>query len=130
MPKATTDPEQTQTLFPPNMFWTMRHPSHLTLQERTFQNKCQELNPTYRVRSYDDASARQFISAYFPHYLDLYDNFSKPVMRADMWRYLILYQYGGVYFDLDVECLTPIDTWGDVAMEKDVLEWTLIIKVW
>ena len=47
-----------------------------------------------------------------------------------MWRYLILYQYGGVYFDLDVECLTPIDTWTDIAEERDVLEWTRVIKVW
>ena len=31
-----------------------------------------------------------------------------PVERADVFRYLVLYERGGYYADLDVECTTPI----------------------
>lgn len=34
-----------------------------------------------------------------------------PVMRSDLWRYLKLLVDGGVYADLDAECLKPIDMW-------------------
>ena len=29
--------------------------------------------------------------------------------KSDLWRYDILYKYGGLYVDVDVECLKPID---------------------
>jgi mannosyltransferase OCH1-like enzyme len=32
-----------------------------------------------------------------------------PVERADIWRLEILYRYGGVYVDTDMECLRPLD---------------------
>mmetsp|Transcript_26616 Transcript_26616/g.37487 ORF Transcript_26616/g.37487 Transcript_26616/m.37487 type:complete len:359 (-) Transcript_26616:73-1149(-) len=124
-----TTNETDETLFPANMFWTKRSASQQSSQERRFQERCQALNPNYEVRSYDDESSREFIANFFQEYLSLYDGFKKPVMRADMWRYLILYQHGGVYFDLDVECLTPIDTWNSIAKEQDVLEWKRIMKV-
>ena len=40
----------------------------------------------------------------FPHLV-------KGVMIADIWRYCILYQFGGVYLDLDIEALKPISQW-------------------
>jgi mannosyltransferase OCH1-like enzyme len=33
------------------------------------------------------------------------------VMKADLWRYLILKTHGGVYSDIDSECLKPITEW-------------------
>lgn len=31
--------------------------------------------------------------------------------RSDIWRLLVLHAYGGVYADIDVQCLVPIDEW-------------------
>lgn len=33
------------------------------------------------------------------------------VMIADIWRYAILYRYGGIYSDVDVVCKQPVHTW-------------------
>jgi len=58
-----------------------------------------------------------------------------PVERADMLRLEILYRYGGLYVDADVECLSPIDrTLGDaefvaVCMKPGRVTNTLIAAV-
>jgi hypothetical protein len=33
------------------------------------------------------------------------------VMKADVWRVAVLYVYGGVYVDIDCECIVPIQEW-------------------
>ncbi|GAA5826110.1 hypothetical protein JCM11251_007168 [Rhodosporidiobolus azoricus] len=35
------------------------------------------------------------------------------VLRSDFWRYLVLAVEGGVYADTDVECLKPVESWGE-----------------
>ena len=45
----------------------------------------------------------------FPEFLDLYDGYNSEIQRADAVRYFLLYEYGGVYADLDFESLQPLD---------------------
>lgn len=35
------------------------------------------------------------------------------VLRSDFWRYLVLATEGGIYADTDVECLRPLEDWGE-----------------
>ncbi|GAA6030087.1 hypothetical protein JCM8097_009249 [Rhodosporidiobolus ruineniae] len=43
-----------------------------------------------------------------------WDRFATPaVLRSDFWRYLVLAVEGGVYADTDVECLKPVERWGE-----------------
>lgn len=43
-----------------------------------------------------------------------WDRLSEPaVLRSDFWRYLVLAVDGGVYTDTDVECLKPVERWGE-----------------
>jgi mannosyltransferase OCH1-like enzyme len=40
---------------------------------------------------------------------EIYEAYKKlplPVMKADLWRYCIIYKYGGIYADADTICLT------------------------
>lgn len=32
-------------------------------------------------------------------------------MKSDFWRYAVLYQYGGIYADIDVRSEKPVDQW-------------------
>ena len=70
--------------------------------------------PIYRLRSeyklWTDASSREFIAEHYPWFLDTFDNYRYPIQRADVIRYFILHHYGGVYMDLDIGCLRPMDT--------------------
>lgn len=37
------------------------------------------------------------------------DSFKTGVEKADIMRYFILYHYGGIYADLDMEAVRPIE---------------------
>jgi hypothetical protein len=56
-----------------------------------------------------DRKNRLLVEARFPQYLELFDALPQNIMRADMIRYLILYEFGGVYADLDFQSLRPLD---------------------
>ena len=40
--------------------------------------------------------------AYYPEFYDLYNNVRFKIMRCDIIRFLIVYQFGGIYVDMDV----------------------------
>ena len=58
--------------------------------------------PGFTYRLWTDADNYRFMKNYFPAFLSLYESYPHPIQRADMIRYFLLYQYGGVYSDLDL----------------------------
>src|ERR1700675_3934864 len=56
-----------------------------------------------------DASSREFIANTYPWFLDTFDGYPYPIQRADAIRYFVLHYYGGIYLDLDIGCLRPLD---------------------
>lgn len=48
-------------------------------------------------------------------FYNMFEKYKYPIMKADAMRYFILYDYGGVYMDLDVEVLKPVDIWTYVS---------------
>ncbi len=65
-------------------------------------------NPGFEYRLWTDADNRNFIQTQYAWFLPIYDAYRHAIERADAVRYFILYTYGGVYIDLDMECLRPI----------------------
>jgi len=43
-----------------------------------------------------------FIQRNYPHYLTLFIEFPCNIQRCDFFKYIVLYHYGGFYFDLDI----------------------------
>lgn len=66
-------------------------------------------HPGWTYMFWTDESARQLISDRHPDLLTSYDGYLENIRRADAMRYVILYEYGGVYADLDMESLQPLD---------------------
>lgn len=88
-------------------------PDYIKETTETWKN----LNPDYEYEYMDDTQARKFIKKWYGNEMvGLFDSVPVGVMRGDMWRYLIIYAYGGVYTDLDTKCLKPIDSW--IKMDK------------
>lgn len=84
-------------------------------------NNWKLLNPEYQFKFYDDNLCRLFIKNYYPSsYLEYFDWLSthkgSGPIKGDFWRCLILYKWGGVYVDSDIEPLVPISNF----LEKDV----------
>jgi mannosyltransferase OCH1-like enzyme len=59
------------------------------------------LNPEFNYYLYDDAMCRQFIKDnFYKDVLNSYDSLIPGAYKADLWRYCILYTYGGIYLDI------------------------------
>ena len=65
-------------------------------------------NPGLRLRFYDDDAMAAFVHQRFPHYAALFDSFRFPVQKADFFRLLVVLGEGGIYADMDMECLAPL----------------------
>lgn len=66
-------------------------------------------NPNLKVIYWSDKSLREFIAQQASTFLSLFDGYAKGVCRADLGRYLLLQHYGGIYADLDCQCLRPLN---------------------
>lgn len=77
-------------------------------------------NPEYEWKYMDDKQAEEFILTEFgEEWHNIFINAPVGVMRGDIWRYMIIYKYGGVYADLDTECWKPISSW--MLEDKDMI---------
>ena len=65
-------------------------------------------NPDYEIFLYDDNDNLSFIEKFYPWFLNIYKSYPKEIFRADAIRYFYMLHYGGIYADLDMECLKPI----------------------
>ena len=73
-------------------------------------------NPTWSHIIATDDDVEAFFRTKFPP--NVYEAFSKlplGVMKADTFRLAVVYYYGGVYADVDTECVRPIDEWAGPA---------------
>eukprot|EP00472_Partenskyella_glossopodia_P008418 CAMPEP_0197541028 /NCGR_PEP_ID=MMETSP1318-20131121/66917_1 /TAXON_ID=552666 /ORGANISM="Partenskyella glossopodia, Strain RCC365" /LENGTH=178 /DNA_ID=CAMNT_0043100153 /DNA_START=530 /DNA_END=1063 /DNA_ORIENTATION=- len=68
-----------------------------------------KLNPTYTYVFWDDTDNDNLISKRFPLFLPAYLGM-KPVERADFARIAYLYEFGGIYADMDSECVQNFDS--------------------
>lgn len=66
------------------------------------------LNPSLTYRLHDDSASRGVVADVAPELLAAYDALPFPVMRADIYRYAVIFRDGGFYADIDMECLKPL----------------------
>jgi len=68
-----------------------------------------QLNPEWEVRLWNDTEIDRFCTSILnPEAAKMYLQLSG-IQRADVWRVLCLQKFGGVYADLDMECLRPME---------------------
>jgi mannosyltransferase OCH1-like enzyme len=83
------------------------------------------INPGWTYRLWTDADLLALVQSHYPDLEQLFLSYPNPVQRADMGRYLILHHCGGVYADLDTECLSPLDPIADdtrVILSEEPIE--------
>lgn len=85
---------------PANIFQTW-HTKMLPPKMFTAITKIRLLNPGFKYYLFDDKDCRQFIKHNFDAtVLYAYDHLIPGAYKADLWRYCILYKYGGIYLDI------------------------------
>ncbi len=69
-----------------------------------------KLYPDYDVKLYDNNDCIEFFKKEFDQtYVDIFNFIKDGPIKADFWRVCILYKYGGIYSDIDVEPLVNIN---------------------
>ncbi|KAF9740686.1 hypothetical protein PMIN02_002083 [Paraphaeosphaeria minitans] len=110
-------PLQASTTTIPKKIWQTWKQGPLTFEQRdsdtakTWPAK----NPNYRYEVLTDDNALEYVEEHYgvrgfnrPDIVNLYRELNITIIRADLLRYLIMYAEGGVYADIDVECLRPV----------------------
>jgi hypothetical protein len=69
-----------------------------------------DLNPDWEHRYVDTEQRAKMIEDFGdPVISKIYSLLEhKPVCQTDVWRYIVIYQYGGVYVDTDTRCVMPL----------------------
>lgn len=76
---------------------------------RSSQDAIHRLMPSWRYVLMTDDDNREFVKEYFPDFYPFFQTFRYPIQRADAIRACWLYVNGGLYIDLDLEILKPLD---------------------
>jgi len=90
---------------------TFRNRQGLTREQRSIMKTWVNLNPDWEIMYHEDADCLRLVEKHYPSYLQLFKTLPRNVERADFFRYLVLHHYGGVYVDVDVECVIPLEHW-------------------
>lgn len=72
-----------------------------------------ELNPGWEYRFYTDIDIVDFIKTNYPtNVLESFERIDPRygAARADLFRYLLLYKYGGIYLDIKSSATRPLDS--------------------
>lgn len=74
-----------------------------------FRDAWKKFHPGWEFRLWTDEDNRRLVERDYTAFLQLYDSYAYPVQKADFARILYLHKFGGVYADLDLEPLRPLD---------------------
>lgn len=74
-----------------------------------YLDHCQALNPEYSLRLWNTSAIEDFLRQEYPWVMGLYQSYPVNIQRYDAARYFIIYHYGGVYLDMDMNCSKSFD---------------------
>jgi len=118
----------------PKIIWQTMKTNVVPQIIRDSSNSWIEKNPEYEYRFFDDRDIYEFIKKEFPQYLRAYRKIKYGAVKADFWRYLIIYKYGGVYADIDSKCISSLRKWVNptapwvthLGINRDVCQWLIM----
>ncbi len=76
---------------------------------KNFQAGVRAIYPDWEYILWTDNSMVAFVKEKFPEFYPTWSGFPKMILKADTFRYLLMYAMGGMYLDLDYEMLRPYD---------------------
>jgi mannosyltransferase OCH1-like enzyme len=83
--------------------------TELPLRWQRYRKAWKRLHPDWEFRFWTDDDNMRLVEKDYPGFLDLYNSYEYPILKADFARILYLHKFGGLYADLDLEPLKPLD---------------------
>lgn len=66
-------------------------------------------NPNWLYYCWNYENCEKLIKTYYPQHLEMYKKYPYLIQKCDAVRYFILDRYGGLYADMDYECIKSFD---------------------
>jgi mannosyltransferase OCH1-like enzyme len=73
------------------------------------QTEIKRLHNDFEYRFYTDDDMDILMKTDFPEYYDKFNELPRMIMKIDMFRYFLMYKYGGLYADMDYLMFKPFD---------------------
>lgn len=67
-------------------------------------------HPTWKYRLWDHQAIQKFLADNCPQFIPVYNSFPSNKQKWELLRYLILYHEGGLYVDMDYECMESMES--------------------
>ncbi|XP_060557197.1 uncharacterized protein LOC132717680 [Ruditapes philippinarum] len=68
-----------------------------------------DYNYEWKYHFWSEETARHLISRRHPSLLGTYDEYSRHTTQSEILRYVVLYEFGGVFADIGIKCLRPLE---------------------
>ena len=96
-------------MIPKNIFQTHKSLSYINSKPKVAKAVSSwlkyKIQNNFKYYFFTDAMCDTFMSKYFSGKVyEAYKRLPMAVMKADLWRYCIIYKYGGIYADSDTVC--------------------------
>lgn len=113
---GTNENFQPTTTIPRKIFQTWKT-MNLPVNCKPFQQSILSNNKSFSYNLYDDPMVENFMKS-VPWY-EFYKKLPYRIQQIDFFRYCLLYIHGGVYFDIDVECIQSLEpNWKSHPVDK------------
>lgn len=101
---SSTENGNFYSIIPMNLFQTW-HTLDLPTKMKNNVELLRRQNPEFTYYLYDDEMCRDFIEKNFDKdVLYTFDKLIPGAYKSDLWRYCVLYKYGGIYLDIKYAC--------------------------
>jgi hypothetical protein len=95
----------------PKIIYQSWKKKELPAEMQKVSNRVRDMNPNYEYQFFDDNDCREYLLNNFGvNYANAFDSLIPGAFKCDFWRYAILYKEGGVYIDLDMTPVVPLDS--------------------
>lgn len=110
-PAPATDGEPLGTLFEPiprvlHQIWNTRE---VPQRWAGFRDSWAAHHPGWELRLWTGDDHRRLIRERYSWFAPVYEGFERDIQRVDAAKYFILFECGGIYADLDCECLGSVE---------------------
>ena len=107
-------------MFPCNIFQTWKN-YNIPVEWQKNQKTWKKLHKNWKYVLHSDYDNEAFILSKCPDLIDIYKQLPQAINRVDYIRYVYLYYVGGVYADLDCECINSLDPLLEKETKNDIL---------
>jgi len=93
---------------------------------------------TFNYYFFDDKMCDNFMKQNFGEKINkAYSMLPMAVMKADLWRYCVIYKYGGIYADADTVCKVHPNIFINDSLltivaenETHLCQWVLVLQIY